>query len=133
MSGERSLLTHLNQAGLLLCWVVIGLLARHAFWGDTGIFSLKHVENRVTEIQETNQRIINENEMLQDEVAYRRSELYLEELLRTELGYARSGERIVRWIPGTGRVDQDDDRANQDRDETPGVTVSPAATTPTPD
>ena len=41
------------------------------------------------------------NEQLQDTIDYRRSDMYLEELARTELGYIQDGEIVIRLIDPT--------------------------------
>ncbi len=87
--------TLLNAGAIVLAWLIFGVLARQFFFGETGYKANQRLEQRITEMNEQIIMLETENERLRNEILYRQSELYLEELARTELRQVFPGETVI--------------------------------------
>ena len=81
----------LFSAGILIYLIVTGII------GDKGIPETRRLESELDQLKHDNESLRDENEQLFREVEYRRSDTYLEEIIRTELGYARPGDTVIKW------------------------------------
>ena len=105
----------------IFLFLAIGALFA-VFWtqitGYGGLPEIHRLQVEIERLQESNRQLSLENEKLFNEVQYRRSDQYLEEILRIELGYAKNGEQIFKWSQ----------EAPEDAVPNPHATVSPSAT-----
>jgi len=77
--------------------VVAVLLLIHLLFGSHGLPATRRLSDHIAELEAENRRLKAENERLWAEIRYRQSEVYLEELVRTELRRVRGNERLVIW------------------------------------
>lgn len=72
--------------------------------GPHGLTEIKKLQAQIDELQKANELLSLENEKLYNEVQYRKSDQFLEEILRTELGYVKPGEQVFRWTQQSSEV-----------------------------
>ena len=85
----------LNPLSLIVAWVFLAFLVNHLIRGPAGLIANRHLSDR---LQQTRQNIRNleaSNELLRQQIEYRRSDDYLEELARTELRRIYAGETMI--------------------------------------
>ena len=82
---------------LIVSWFLIILLSVWLFLSPKGFEKVAHLQNEITKLNAENLELKIKNAQLKNEIAYRRGNLFLEELARTELGYSAAGEKIVKW------------------------------------
>lgn len=78
---------------LILIWLIFILL-----YGSTGYPEILELKQEIQQLKEQNKSLVSDNALLWDETIYRKTEEYLEDVARKELGYGLKGERIVRWV-----------------------------------
>lgn len=97
-------------AGLVSCWILIALLLTHLFFSDSGFRANRELSHRLKLIESENQRLISENKTLKEQIRYRRSTDYLNELARTEFRYVAEDETLYFQstpTPGASHREQD--------------------------
>jgi cell division protein FtsB len=82
---------------LVLSWAILAAMAAHFFLGRKGYRSTLKLHEQIQQLKEMNQDVARENSDLEKETHYRKTDAFLEEIARTELGYGKPGERIIRW------------------------------------
>ena len=87
----------LSLVGLILAWAVVVYMLILLFHGESGFRETERISRQIEELKERNRELEVENEKLMNEIEYRRSEVYLEELARLELRKINEGEKALIW------------------------------------
>ena len=90
-----------SLVGLILIWALVAYMLILLFNGESGFRETERISWQIKELKERNRELEIENEKLMNEIEYRRSELYLEELARLELRKIKQGEKALIWPTAT--------------------------------
>ncbi len=80
--------------------ILIGWLQYHIWWGESGHFSIKELEQKISQQEKENQLLKQENLRLIKEInALQTNPQVLEEKAREKLGLVKPDEVFLRIIP----------------------------------
>ncbi len=88
----------LEGISFLLALVILASLIFMLLFGSNGYPEIRELREKIMDLSNTNRSLTKENDLLWDESIYRKTEEYLEDVARKELGYGVAGEHIVRWV-----------------------------------
>ncbi len=88
----------LEGISFILALAILVSLIVMLLFGSTGYPEIRELHEQIVDLSTTNRSLTHENELLWDESIYRKTDEYLEDVARKELGYGMEGERIVRWV-----------------------------------
>lgn len=85
----------IHAVALGAAWVAAVLLLIHLLIGPHGLPANRRLEAHLSALEAENRRLEAENERLWEEIRYRQSDVYLEELIRTEFRQVTGDEVMV--------------------------------------
>ena len=106
----------LNTILLFSCWLLSIYLIKQILTGPRGYFAVKCQKQTIKKLENDIHKLESRNNILEKEVLFSRTDIYLETIARRELGFAKPDERLIIWIGENAPSDHRTSRSQKHSD-----------------